>query len=46
MEIYKAIIKIEEKNIEINVLLDTGNMLKDAISGDAVIVIEKNKTCM
>ena len=41
--IYKAIIKIEEKNIEINVLLDTGNMLKDAISGDAVIVIEKNK---
>ncbi len=41
--IYKAIINIEEKNIEINVLLDTGNMLKDAISGDAVIVIEKNK---
>ena len=41
--IYKAIINIEEKNIEINVLLDTGHMLKDAISGDAVIVIEKNK---
>lgn len=41
--IYKAIINIEEKNIEINVLLDTGNMLKDAISGDAVIVIERNK---
>ena len=41
--IYKAIIKIEEQEIEINVLLDTGNMLKDPISGDAVIMVEKNK---
>lgn len=41
--IYKAIIKIAEQEIEINVLLDTGNMLKDPISGDAVIMVEKNK---
>ena len=41
--IYKAIIEIAEQEIEINVLLDTGNMLKDPISGDAVIMVEKNK---
>lgn len=41
--IYKAVIKIEEQELEINVLLDTGNMLKDPISGNAVIMVEKNR---
>lgn len=41
--IYKAVIKIEEQEQEINVLLDTGNMLKDPISGDSVIMVEKNR---
>ena len=41
--IYKAVINISGKQLEINVLLDTGNMLKDPISGDSVIMIEKNK---
>ena len=41
--IYKAVIKIEEQELEINVLLDTGNMLKDPISGDSVIMVEKNR---
>ena len=41
--IYKAIIEIENQELEINVLLDTGNMLKDPISDDAVIMIEKNR---
>ena len=41
--IYTAIIKIEEKKLEIKVLLDTGNMLKDPITGDTVIIVEKEK---
>ena len=41
--IYKAVIKIEEQELEINVRLDTGNMLKDPISGNAVIMVEKNR---
>lgn len=41
--IYKAIVKIEKQELEINVLLDTGNMLKDPISDDSVIMIEKTK---
>ena len=41
--IYKVVIKIEEQELEINVLLDTGNMLKDPISGDSVIMVEKNR---
>lgn len=41
--IYKAVVNISGKQLEINVLLDTGNMLKDPISGDPVIMIEKNK---
>ena len=41
--IYNAIIKIEDKKLEIKVLLDTGNMLKDPITGDTVIIIEKEK---
>ena len=39
--IYKAKIEIGNQELEINVLLDTGNMLKDPISGDAVIMVEK-----
>ncbi len=41
--IYKAKIEIGNQELEINVLLDTGNMLKDPISDDAVIMIEKNR---
>ena len=41
--IYTAVIKIEEKKLEIKVLLDTGNMLKDPITGDTVIIVEKEK---
>lgn len=41
--IYKAVVNISGKQLEINVLLDTGNMLQDPISGDSVIMIEKNK---
>ena len=41
--IYTAIVKIEKQELEINVLLDTGNMLKDPISDDSVIMIEKTK---
>ena len=41
--IYKSIIEIKHKSLEINVLLDTGNMLKDPISGESVIMIEKDK---
>lgn len=41
--VYKAIIKFDDKELEIKVLLDTGNMLRDPISGEAVILIEKEK---
>ena len=41
--IYTAVIKFDEKELETKVLLDTGNMLKDPISGDAVMLIEKGK---
>ena len=41
--IYKVIVKFDEKELETNVMLDTGNMLKDPISGEAVVLIEKQK---
>ena len=41
--IYKAFVKFDEKLLQINVLLDTGNMLKDPISGEAVMLVEKQK---
>ena len=41
--IYKTIIKFDEKELEINVMLDTGNTLKDPITGEAVMLIEKEK---
>ena len=41
--IYKVLIKLEEKNLQLNVLLDTGLMAKDPISGAPIILIEKEK---
>ena len=41
--IYKAVVEFDEKELEINVMLDTGNMLKDPISGESVMMIEKQK---
>ena len=39
--IYPLEIKINEKSISMNALLDTGNMLKEPITGTPVAVIEK-----
>lgn len=41
--IYKLKIKINDKTVEVNALLDTGNKLKDPITLVPVIVIEKQK---
>ncbi len=41
--IYKLKIEIFEKIIEINAMLDTGNLLRDPISKTPVIIIEKEK---
>ncbi len=41
--IYKIKIKIEDKELQTDVILDTGNMLKDPITNDAVVLIEKEK---
>lgn len=38
----KIIIYINEKNMEVNAMLDTGNMLKDPITRMPVIVVEKD----
>ena len=43
--IYKIVVKFEEKQLETMVMLDTGNMLKDPISGESVILLEKQKLC-
>lgn len=40
--IYEIQIKIEEKTINLKAMLDTGNMLKDPISGMPVVVVEKD----
>ena len=40
--IYKAKIEIGNQELEINVLLDTGNMLKDPISNMPVVLVEKS----
>lgn len=42
-EIYKLKIKFEDNTVNLNALLDTGNLLKDPISGMPVIIIEKDK---
>ena len=39
--IYEVIVKINRKELTTKVLLDTGNMLKDPISNNPVILIEK-----
>lgn len=41
--IYEIQIQINEKQINLNAMLDTGNMLKDPISGMPVVVVEKSK---
>ena len=42
-DIYKdVIINMNEKQINIKAMIDTGNMLKDPITGNSVIVVEKN----
>lgn len=41
--IYDVEIKIEEKVLKLKAMLDTGNMLKDPITGVPVIVVEKEK---
>lgn len=42
-DIYKKIkIEINGKHINLNAMLDTGNMLKDPITGSPVIVVEKS----
>ncbi len=41
--IYTITIEIEGKTLEVKAMLDTGNMLKDPISGMSVIVVEKSK---
>lgn len=41
--IYRIQIEINGKTLETNVLLDTGNMLKDPISNTPVVLIEKSK---
>lgn len=43
--IYKIVVKFEEKQLETMVMLDTGNMLRDPISGESVILLEKQKLC-
>lgn len=41
--IYDLTIQIEEKALDIRAMLDTGNLLKDPISGMPVIVVDKQK---
>ena len=41
--IYRIEIEIENKKIQTDVILDTGNMLKDPINKNPVILIEKEK---
>lgn len=39
--IYEIVLKINEKELTTKVMLDTGNMLKDPISNNPVVLIEK-----
>ncbi len=41
--LYSVEITIDEKKLEIKAMLDTGNMLKDPITGSPVIIIEREK---
>ncbi|MEI3395369.1 MAG: sigma-E processing peptidase SpoIIGA [Clostridia bacterium] len=40
----KTKIKLGKNEITLNTMLDTGNLLKEPISGNPVIVVEKNRT--
>ena len=41
--IYEIYIRLEEKELRLKVMLDTGNMLKDPISNNPVALIDKTK---
>ena len=41
--IYEISIKIDDKDMNVNAMLDTGNMLKDPITDIPVIIVEKEK---
>ena len=41
--IYEIYIRLEEKELKLKVMLDTGNMLKDPISNSPVVLIDKSK---
>ena len=41
--IYQVQIQIEDKTLDLKAMLDTGNLLKDPISGMPVVVVEKSK---
>lgn len=41
--IYEIYIRLEEKELKLKVMLDTGNMLKDPISNSPVALIDKTK---
>lgn len=41
--VYSITIKLEEKTLQTKAMLDTGNLLKDPISGMPVIVVEKQQ---
>lgn len=41
--VYQVEIEIDGKKVELKAMLDTGNMLKDPITGTPVIIIEKQK---
>lgn len=41
--IYQIQIQIEDKTLNLKAMLDTGNLLKDPISGMPVVVVEKSK---
>lgn len=41
--IYEIEIIIDKKSVKLNGLLDTGNLLKDPITGNPVIIVEHNK---
>ena len=41
--IYDIEININQKKLKLKAMLDTGNMLKDPISGTPVVVVEKQK---
>lgn len=43
--IYEVVLKIEDKELATNVILDTGNMLKEPITNASVMLVEKEVLC-